>query len=101
MPVSRPDRCRCPQCLQGIDHPDGKYHRELIAFLGTLNRVLARFVRPYTLRSNPLVQSHLRLSHQTTVWRGAVVRAPKTAFFPAKGVPTTRLRNQRPGNSSS
>jgi Rhodopirellula transposase DDE domain len=37
MPVARPDQCRCPKCLQGIDHPDGKYHRELIAFLGTLN----------------------------------------------------------------
>src|SRR5512135_1915524 len=37
MPVSRPDRCRCPKCLQGIDHSDGKYHRELMAFLGTLN----------------------------------------------------------------
>src|SRR4029077_9797928 len=37
MPVSRPDRCRCPKCLQGIDHPDGNYHRELMAFLGTLN----------------------------------------------------------------
>jgi hypothetical protein len=34
---SRPDRCHCPRCLQGIDHPDGRYHRELIAFLGTLN----------------------------------------------------------------
>jgi hypothetical protein len=37
MPVSRPDRCRCTGCRQGIDHPDGKYHRELIAFLNTLN----------------------------------------------------------------
>src|SRR5215831_19180722 len=37
MPGSRPDRCRCPQCLQGTDHPDGNYHRELRAFLGTLN----------------------------------------------------------------
>jgi hypothetical protein len=37
MPASRPDRCRCPRCLQGLDHPDEKYHRELIAFLGTLN----------------------------------------------------------------
>ena len=37
MPASRRDRCHCPECQQGIDHADGKYHRELIAFLGTLN----------------------------------------------------------------
>ena len=33
MPVSRPDQCCCPECLQGIDHPDGNYHREMRAFL--------------------------------------------------------------------
>jgi transposase len=38
MPVSRPDQCRCQRCLQGIGHPDGNHHRELMAFLGTLNR---------------------------------------------------------------
>src|SRR4051812_36818043 len=37
MPVSRTDRCRCPKCLQGIDHLDGNYRRELLAFLDTLN----------------------------------------------------------------
>jgi hypothetical protein len=37
MPVSRPDRCRCPKCLQGIDHPDGNYHREMRALLATLS----------------------------------------------------------------
>jgi hypothetical protein len=38
MPASRPDRCRCPICLQGIDHPDGRHHREMRAFLATLSR---------------------------------------------------------------
>ena len=37
MPVSRRDRCRCPKCQRGIDHVDEKYHRQLIAFLGTLS----------------------------------------------------------------
>ena len=37
MPVSRPDQCCCPECLQGIDHPDGNYHREMRAFLATLS----------------------------------------------------------------
>jgi transposase len=37
MPVSRPDQCCCPECLQGIDHPDGNYHREIRAFLATLS----------------------------------------------------------------
>jgi hypothetical protein len=36
MPAPRPERCHCPRCQQGIDHPDGEHHRELIAFLGTL-----------------------------------------------------------------
>jgi hypothetical protein len=36
MSASHPDGCRCPRCLQGIDHPDRRHHRELIAFLGTL-----------------------------------------------------------------
>src|SRR6476646_6785353 len=38
MSVSRQDRCRCPRCLQGIDHPDGHYHREMRAFLATLSQ---------------------------------------------------------------
>ena len=37
MPVSRPDQCCCPECLQRIDHPDGNYHREMRAFLATLS----------------------------------------------------------------
>jgi hypothetical protein len=37
MPVSRPDRCRCPKCLQGIDHKDANYHREIRAFFATLS----------------------------------------------------------------
>jgi hypothetical protein len=44
MPTSRPDQCRCPNCLQGIDHPEGRYHRELIAFLGTLNHEQRRLL---------------------------------------------------------
>jgi hypothetical protein len=44
MPISRPDQCRCPQCLKGIDHPDGNYHREFVAFLNTLNQEQRRLL---------------------------------------------------------
>jgi hypothetical protein len=38
MAVPRSDRCRSPQCLEGINHPDEHYHQEMRAFLATLNR---------------------------------------------------------------
>src|SRR5262245_41282162 len=33
MAVSRPDQCRCPKCLQGGDHKEANYHREMRACL--------------------------------------------------------------------
>jgi hypothetical protein len=37
MPAKRPPECRCPDCVQGIDHPDKQHHRELHLFLATLS----------------------------------------------------------------
>src|SRR5262249_4602266 len=38
MPGKRFDRCRCSLCCQGAEHLEACYHRELMAFLSTLNR---------------------------------------------------------------
>jgi len=37
MPTPRFHPCQCPSCLQEAYHSDQQYHRELNAFLGTLN----------------------------------------------------------------
>jgi hypothetical protein len=38
MPTPHSDQCQCSLCLSETDHPDKPYHRELLAFLATLNQ---------------------------------------------------------------
>jgi hypothetical protein len=38
MPTPHSDQCQCPHCSSEADHPDKRYHRELLAFLATLNQ---------------------------------------------------------------
>src|SRR5690349_13952321 len=38
MPTPRSDQCPCLRCLSEPDHPETQHHRELRAFLATLNQ---------------------------------------------------------------
>jgi hypothetical protein len=58
MPASRLDRCGCPECLQGIDHPDRNYHREIRAFLATLSQEQRRLFA--AVEANHLGRSGIR-----------------------------------------
>ena len=74
MPASRPDRCRCPKCQQGIDHVDGKYHRELRAFLATLSHEQRRLFA--AVEANRLGHGGVgRVSEMTGLCKTTIARA--------------------------
>ena len=64
MPASRPDRCSCPISRQGFDHPDGKYHQEMRAFLSTLSWEQRRLFA--AVEANHLGRGGVRLISEIT-----------------------------------
>jgi hypothetical protein len=91
MPVSRPDRCRCPKCLQGIDHPDGNYHREMRAFLATLSHEQRRLFA--AVESNRLGLGGVsKVAEVTGLCKQTIARGRRQLADLLQGKPTTKER---------
>jgi Rhodopirellula transposase DDE domain len=91
MPASRPDRCRCPRCLQGIDHPDVSHHREMMAFLATLSDEQRRLFA--AVESNRLGRGGVwKVAEITGMCKPTIARGRRQLADLLQGKPTTKER---------
>jgi hypothetical protein len=96
MTASRPDRCRCPSCRQETDHPDGKYHRELIAFLSTLDQEQRRLLA--AIESNRLGPGGVgRVSEMTGLCRATIRLGRHQLEDLVRGRPFRKVRKKGTG----
>ena len=91
MPASRADRCRCPSCLRGTDHSEGKYHREMRAFLATLNHEQRRLFA--AVESNRLGYGGVSMVAEITgLGKLTIARGRRQLADLLEGKPTTKDR---------
>ncbi|HKB35434.1 MAG TPA: ISAzo13 family transposase [Gemmataceae bacterium] len=73
MPTNIPHTCQCPTCLGKTGHPDKEYHRQVNAFLATLNRQQRRLYA--AVESNRLGRGGDQVMAQVTGMCASTIRA--------------------------